>query len=363
MTLFKTLFVSNAIALVVCSLCADLQGQRFQFQMRRQVQAGGAMAGMFRNGVVVAHTPEQMEKMLVLRIEEIKDASNIDEKQTRKLSLAAKVVSKKVFQERNNPLLAPFGQSKKMDVGDSFSDEDSESNEDQRNSMEKKLKEIVVPVPISTALRHAIWKKSQQSILTDDQQSAVEQYDERRTKHTRDVAVEYRVWQLARQLRLRTDQIEAISEIVDRIEGDQLVEQMNQRQGLSMIILKAGGKESKPVEADDLKDVLDEPQLELFKSNSEGGRRFRRPSLQKGLSNEGSNSKFGVELKPGEMVVQRIASNSKAEKLGVQVGDIIDEVNDTPVDTLIQIKSALKKESETSITVIRDGKVIRLESQ
>ncbi len=365
---FKTLYFAIAIGLVSCLLLAsDLLAQQFQMQGQFQVQRAG-MGGLFGGDAETASSPDQMKNFLLLRIEEMQGVLSLDEKQTRQFGLAAKVVSKKVFEERNNPLLAPFGKAKALRTKESLSDEDTESAENQRNSMEKKLKELVLPVAVSTALNHKTWKKSRQSILTKQQQSDLEQHDQLRAKQVRDVAVKYRVWQLVEKLRLRQNQIEAISALVDRIEGDRLVSRLRQSGGDGMVIV-AGGDQPKSITAEDLEDILTPQQMELFKDRGKGSGRFQGLRGAFGLGKPGdasdSNSSLGVQLETGLLVVKNVNEHSKADRMGIRAGDRIDEVNDKPVDTLFQIRNALKSKSDgrVSVTVIRDGESIRLEAK
>ena len=61
--------------------------------------------------------------------------------------------------------------------------------------------------------------------------------------------------------------------------------------------------------------------------------------------------------------VRHIARRKKGfEKMGVKVGDIIDEVNRKPVDTLVQINRSLRSRNKVELKIVRDGESIKLDS-
>ena len=48
--------------------------------------------------------------------------------------------------------------------------------------------------------------------------------------------------------------------------------------------------------------------------------------------------------------------------MGVKVGDIIDEVNRKPVDTLVEINRSLRSRNKVELKIVRDGESIKLDS-
>lgn len=312
----------------------------------------------------IANSVDQMQALLELRVEEIDGIVELEDKQVGQLKLAAKVVAKRVFGQRQGAFLAPRGKTQ-SDGGDeeSFSDQDEESksNAEAGNNPLQRLRGGAL---VSTALDHKTWKSAVKSILTDQQQASLAAYSAQRSNRLRDVVVQYRTWEFVKSLRLHDDQIEPVAEIVDRIEGDELVKQLGRARGVT--IIAGGAKRPKVVAPDDLKDVLSTAQMQAFKNLRSRNRNPRAVQLMGRLNQVPGrtleNRGVGLDSKAARPTVETVASDSFFEKMGVKVGDIIDEVNGKPVDTLVQINRALRTSGKIALTIVRNGKSIQLDS-
>jgi len=69
-----------------------------------------------------------------------------------------------------------------------------------------------------------------------------------------------------------------------------------------------------------------------------------------------------IDLDAARPTVKNVAPDSQFEKMGVKVGDIIDEVNRKPVDTLVQINRSLRSRNKVELKIVRDGESIKLDS-
>lgn len=352
----STLVFCFAMSAITSSLHAQNFQARFGF--------GGAN-GMMDGTANATQTPDEMANLLRLRVDEMRVAADLNEKQVNRLTLIANVVAKKVFEEHNNPLLAPMGATRKRldEDRDSFSDEDTESK-DNRRSIERELAAFRIPVEFETALKHKTWKKAIGSVLNDEQERSWGDYVEARDKEVRKVAVQYKVLQLQEQLQLRKDQIQPVTEIVDRLVGDDLVEKLKSGQDDFMMMMP--GDEPKEIGVDDLKDVLSDAQAELFEQKQSAREDPFGAMGFPGRANRGTpKSTLGVRLSSDvEMKVGSVTRGSMAHDLGIKAGDIIDSVNGQPVDTRLQLRRALQKPGGVkTVTVLRDGSEIELEKQ
>ena len=78
------------------------------------------------------------------------------------------------------------------------------------------------------------------------------------------------------------------------------------------------------------------------------------------LKNRGID--LDLDLDAARPTVKNVAPDSQFEKMGVKVGNIIDEVNRKPVDTLVQINRSLRSRNKVELKIVRDGESIKLDS-
>ena len=266
-----------------------------------------------------ASSPKDMHDAMSLYTENLQYSLELSDLQISKLNLAAKLVSEKVFVREPETRRVPF---KKQELGkdnkDSFSDQDSESNAGKSKAPEKRLKPIK-PVAISAGLEHPTWVKALNSVLSDEQKTKLESLQERQRQAQRAAAIDFRVYGLLQTLRLRDDQIAAVTEIVDRVEGDELTDMLREG-GIKpgrVIIVDGGGYDStRSLTAGDLRDVLTEKQLNQFTKVVRGfrGRAGRRrssrtrPQLQPGVK---QMPKSDVKQKPKLEAKQKLDEKTK----------------------------------------------------
>ena len=262
-----------------------------------------------------ANSPKDMHDAMSLYAENLQYSLELNDQQISKLNLAAKLVSEKVFVREPETRRVPF---KKQELGkdnkDSFSDQDSESNAGKSKAPEKRLKPKK-PVAISAGLNHPTWVKALNSVLSDEQKTKLETLQEKQRLAQRAAAIEFRVYGLLQTLRLRDDQIAAVTEIVDRVEGDGLTDMLREG-GIKpgrVIIVDGGGFDSKrSLSAADLEDVLTEKQLNQFKKVVEGfrGRAGRRRSSRlRPMGQPGTKQMPKQKPKPGTK--QKLKSDAK----------------------------------------------------
>ena len=434
------------------NFCACLMAVVISFVVTPDTQAQMLSIQSLRGlgGIGTADSADHMQRLLELHIDEIDAVVDLADKQVSKLKLTAKNVSKKVFDEKRGLFRAPRGNT----LSDSSRDEESFSDQDDetktKEAARNPLKQVRGATVMSAALNHKTWKAAVNSILTEPQQTSLEEYTTKRNKRRRDVVVQYRTWEFVKRLPLRDDQIEPVAEIVDRIEGDDLVN----GNALSRRIQRP-----KMVSADDLKEILSEDQMKAFESSprrltvpqqkssdedtTKRNKRLRDVVVQYrtwkfvkslslrddqiepvaeivdriegdelvnklGKSGSGriflgrreiqNNKRVSADdlkeiLSEGQMkalkrllspyswplrtlenrgltlvpdaarpTVKNVAPDSQFDEMGVKVGDIIEKVNRLPVDTLDQINRRLQIRNRVEMNIVRDGESITLDS-
>ena len=343
-----------------------------QAQAQVQVQVGGAGGGGFGIGEPSANDVDELIEYFQVQIEDMQNTVSLDETQTGKLTLAAKAVSKKVFGERKKLFqFRGVGQPPKSDQAevDSLSDEDAEASENRNpnDSRRNNRNRIQGSVTFEKALNHKLWKKSLTAVMTTQQLEKLEQTKTTRRKKVREVAVSYRVMQLAEQLRLRQDQMKPLTEIVDRIEGDDLVKKLHAPSSSAIIV----GNQQPTIEPDDVREILSESQLSLFtkqngsEANPLGGI-GQMVNQAFGINSAAGKNTLGVQLdtESNGVVVKSVVADSIAATIGIMPGDTIDAINGDPIDSVFQFKQAVKKAGiEFQVTIIRDGETLQLEAK
>lgn len=330
--------------------------------------------GGFDNNSPSADSVEGLTDALKVYIEEMQHVASLDQSQVRKLTLAGKTVAKKLFAQRDQMkgrmpnLLRAFGKERELEPAkDSLSDEDAEASKAKPDVEEEEEEDpFLMPVYLNQLMEQELWKKSVAAVLTPQQSQKLKEAAAARTKAIREAAVAYRVLQIAERLRLRTDQIQPMSEVVDRVEGEQLIKQL---QAISPLGFSARNKGAR-INKEQVKDILTEAQMELFDGSKEGPRGLERVNklLDQllGVKRKAQKATLGVKLKSGGggLVVESVLPDSRAQEMGIQPDDVIDRVNDDPVDTVFQLTQAIKDAGDTfRITIIRNKKTLQLESK
>ena len=358
--------VLTAASLFVVSPCEALaQGAQMQVQMNAFFNGGGVLS---------TTTAEQMGLFLDLQIEKMQTTCDLSDGQSKKLRLAGKSVAKKLFSAEGMQLQfgGLFGRNKQQEKidEDSLSDEDAEpdAKDEDQGQLGQKFK-IKRPVSLDQVTKHSLWKKAVQSVLSEKQQTAWKQSEERQAKATRHLVVSYRTAELTQQLLLSPNQVPAVEEVVDRIEGNQLVRDFKTGQQKHVRIVRRN-KQRAQVSASDLKEVLTPLQMKVFKnpsspSTDSGIQALLGQAL--GMQPKNARSKatdMGIEFMDSGLKVKTVANNSPAASIGIQVGDVVDSVDGEPVDTELQFQAAIKRSKENpSITVLRNSTEVQLEQK
>ena len=332
--------------------------------------------GGFDNNSPAAESVEGLTGLLKVYIEEMQHVASLDQSQVRKLTLAGKTVAKKLFAQRDqmkgrvpNLLRGLRNKRQQEPAKDSLSDEDAEASKAKPDVDEEDEEEedpFLMPVSVNQLMEQELWKKSVAAVLTPQQSQKLKEAAAARTKAIREAAVAYRVLQIAERLRLHTDQIQPMSEVVDRVEGEQLIKQL---QALSPLRFSARNKGAR-ISKEQVQDILTEAQMELFDESEEDSRGFggvnKLMNQFLGVNPKAKKATLGVKLKSGGggLVVDSVLPDSRAEEMGIQPDDVIDSVNDDPVDTAFQLSQAIKDAGDTfRITIIRNKKTLQLESK
>lgn len=352
------------VATALFSTNVDAQGNA-NVQVKKNVKvqfAGGP--GMGLGGQMHAtEDPEKMAVFLQMRIEQMKAICGLDQSQVKKLTLGGKSAARKLFAKPQTMGFGGFGSNRQLDVQqDSLSDEDSEESGETTAAGEEQVAKFKMPTSLEEVVEQPLWKKVVKSVLTEEQKKRWSDYQTKQTEKIRKLVVNHRVAELERQLYLTPDQIEEVAKIVDRVEGDQLVEVFNS--GASDFIQIAMGNDEE-ISTEDLKNVLTETQIKVWESPGEmnGVNGMIGNLLGAAPLVPNSRPELGIEIEDG-LKVKSVKKDSQAEAMGVQVGDVIDSINEEPVDTRFQLRSAIRDaEKIESIDVVRDGEIVRLENK
>ena len=355
---------------VTCLLAASSSESLGQVKMN--VQMNAVAVGGNGAGKLSAATPERMSLLLDLLTEEMQSVCDLTDGQVKKLRLAGKSVSKKMFSAKGMQIqLGGLFNAKKQDGKvdeNSLSDEDTEpETEEQGDAKPGQNFSIKRQVSLTALTKHALWKKAIDSVLSQEQQETWSQSQTKRNDKVRDILVAHRVADLEQQLLLRPEQISAVRAVVDRVEGDQLVKDFKTA-GSNRLqqMLRQRNKKRTRISKSDLEDVLTSVQMEVWKAPSEEASSGVSGLIGKVLGvqpNAGNDTDMGLEFSSG-LKVKSVEKDSRAAALGVQVGDVIDSVDGEWVDTELQFRSAIKMSGKSpSVTVVRDDAEVRLENK
>ena len=313
--------------------------------------------------------PEQLASFLNMRIEQIDLICGLDDSQVKKLSLAGTSISNKLLARKKKRFFLGtlFNENPPEAVQeDSLSDEDAESD---GNDDAKDQNGQFAMVPTITKLTEIeadpVWEKAFATVLSDSQREAWSDFISQQKTQTRQRLIQKRVLELEHDLCLHPDQIKALSEVVDRVEGDGLVKQF--ALGKDQIAMHRQRRRTL-VSDEDLQAVLTDAQMKVWNNRNQ-------PSAQEAVMADVLGIDFGDDLKTpvklgvtfedaDSLKVKSVTPDSMAQSLGIEVGDIIDSFNDQPIDTQLQLKTVLNVPADVVVVeVIRDDKSIVLEKK
>lgn len=177
-------------------------------------------------------------------------------------------------------------------------------------------------------------------------------------------------------LLLTTAQRDALTKLVDQEQGDELVRQRKMNGGMggmgNVIVMIAGGQ-TKPLSVEKITEILSPVQLTEYKRQQDKLAQgplaqlpgMPRPKKKADATDNGTELGVGFsieETKEG-LVVRAVKEDSLASKASIKVGDVVDSINDAPVDTVVQLKRSLAKASESwRIKVRRQGELVELKA-
>ncbi len=321
--------------------------------------------------------PVELEAAMRIEVDTIRRVTGLTDAAAKKLEVAAmaalKLAIKKsqvVDDARNgNNLESPSGQP-----ATTLSDEDSE-RQNLANKTTPDQPVLAMPgLDIQKVKAEVIWTKTLASTLNREQLAKYEAYVAERLANRRLSAVETKVNELDDCLSFTADQRKRVTEMVDRKLGHLLVNQPRAGGafGGGQIIVFRGGQPPVELEADDLKPLLSDVQLAEFKRRQELGAqgplgamgRMLPPAIQAQLGlNPPAESSLGFTYAEKEQGIEilSVEEQSEAADVGLQVGDIIEEIGGTPIDTAVQMKRASNKRVRPlTLRVQRAGKSMDL---
>jgi hypothetical protein len=230
-------------------------------------------------------------------------------------------------------------------------------------------------IDIKTVKKQEPWKKVLAS-LDPEKVAAIEAFEKKRTKDLRDFRVASKVQELDDMLLLSASQRTELTGIVDRVLGDQLALQPRNNgifAGGAMVVVMAG-QGGKEIPKDELKKVLSEVQFAEYENmlnrQAQGPFNAAVPPAgfgknKKDNNDEPQSSSLGFTFKEKEsgLSVESVTPDSRADQAGLKAGDIIDAIDDKPIDNTVQLKRAIALNASKTLTmqVKREGTDLKLE--
>ena len=366
---------------IVAACCMSVASVHGQVQVRQQIQVRPNIAAPL--GGPFGGDPQEMEASMRIEVDTIRRVTGLAEAGVKKLEVAAIAAVRNAAKKAEEVKLAIpgfNGDKNTAPAGNTLSDEDAESSDkDARNDDAAGMAFPPMRVlDIKKVKEEAIWKKSLASVLSSEQIAKYESFLTDRTKRHRAAAIETKVNQLDAVLSFTPEQRTSITELVDRKIGDELAKIQMPAGGFgggAGIVVMMAGQPNTELSVDDLKPIVSEVQLAEYKRKQDvaaqgpfgalqrampaavNAQLGLEPSTQSGLGFSYSEKDQGIE-------VVSVEEGSMAFKLGLQVGDFVDEFQGTPIDTAIQLKRAIGKRGKEAVRmrVKRSGKVVDLEN-
>lgn len=316
---------------------------------------------IFQDGPDEASERHALLDMFDIEIEDIHRSIDLSDIQIRQLKLAAKAVANKAIANREIAMLPRGGVGREtLNLKGYFSDEDEENEGDVTDENDGLVQRVAMPINKTEVLESRLWKEAVLSVLNEQQKQVRLKQEEEFENRLRNAAIEYQLMQYAYKLRLAVEQYDQMREVVERVQGDELVDRLKRGNEIDEIFLQQDDLTN--ISEDDVVDFLTESQLNRLKSMQNPGSGLRlnvvpqrkKDSQELGVTLEGTRS----------LEVKKVRDGTIAQELGVLVGDTIDKINDKPIDSRRQLRQAVERTKKiTSITVIRDGETVSLESK
>ncbi len=328
---------------------------------------------------------ESLMSSMKIEIDAIRRIADLPENLVKKLNIAAIQAVDAAL--KNNPpqrlggrLAQPLPRAgEKLPKEGTLSDEDEEDKakkEDEPAANANLIPGMFTQIDIKTVKKQDPWKKVLAS-LDPEKVAAIDAFEKKRTQELRAFRVATKVQELDDILLLSEAQKSALTEIVERILGDHLAMQPRNNGimgGGGAMVLMIAGQVGKELPKDELKKVLSEVQFAEYESmlirQAQGPFNAAVPPAgfgknKKDKSEDLQNSALGFTFKEKEngLIVEMVTADSRADQAGLKSGDIIDGIDDKPVDNAIQLKRAIALNSTKSLTmnVKREGTDLKLE--
>lgn len=328
---------------------------------------------------------ESLMSSMKIEIDAIRRIADLPENLVKKLNIAAIQAVDAAL--KNNPpqrlggrLPQPLPRAgEKLPKEGTLSDEDEEDKakkEDEPAANANLIPGMFTQIDIKTVKKQDPWKKVLAS-LDPEKVAAIDAFEKKRTQELRAFRVATKVQELDDFLLLSESQKSALTEIVERVLGDHLAMQPRNNGimgGGGAMVLMIAGQVGKELPKDELKKVLSEVQFAEYESmlirQAQGPFNAAVPPAgfgknKKDKSEDLQNSSLGFTFKEKEngLIVEMVTPDSRADRAGLKTGDIIDGIDDKPVDNAIQLKRAIAFNSTKSLTmnVKREGTELKLE--
>lgn len=346
-------------------------------QQVNQVRVGGPLT--------IGVDDDQMELTMRMEIDAIQRVTGISDAAVKKLEVASKAAIQSLSKKQQAsfqgfPGLKP---AKPDSAATELSDEEAE----QKNKpADNPANNGPFPPPLNifasspeAVKKEEIWAKTLANVLNQEQSANYKKFLEARQAHVRRQAVRNYVEQMDTYLMLTDGQRESLTQIVDQKMGEDLAkQQVVNRAGMggAMVIMIAGAN-LKSLKSDDLSDVLSPVQLAEFKRQQDqviAGPLGALPGMpgvkpaKRGAKEQSekftSNLGFTAEEADGRLVIREVKPDSAAEQAGLRSGDLIDSLDDNPVDTLVQLKRALSKVGKKwEMQIRRNDQLIKVSNE
>ena len=366
---------SKLILIACCVAC-----QALAQPARAQVVQNAALNQLrIVGGGVFGSDEAGLEASMKLEVDAIRRVTGISDSAAKKLEIAAIAAVKNALKKGPDVTLnAERPVNPQQPKPDALSDEDAELNSQkpnpENNNAQRALALAGMRILNASAVRkELIWTKTLSSVLSDEQSSQYEAFLDDRKKRDRALLVQSLVSQMDAYLLLTEQQRTALIDLVDRVQGKELAAQMEQRAEIggigAMLVLRAG-QQTDALREDALKEILSPAQLAEHKRQK--ALAAQGPMAAMGMERPQAGKKdqvgfatgwgFNVVNDSDGLKIQSIEEGAAAEKAGLRIGDFVDSISETPVDSIIQLKRALIKiKTPFQIQVRRDGNTIQLE--
>ena len=327
---------------------------------------------------------KKFESQLEIRIDEMKRICELDEQQVRRLQTGAKgtvsrsmVEWKKQARALQDQMGGALGGFLPAPVGD---DEEEEDEEDAAPPVNAQVFTMMSQMMLGDIPpeRQKIWKNIVRKVLTEAQQTRLKESDDARRAFVRKMGVMNRVQELDKLLRFSPTQRDKMVAAVDRVLGQTLENEADQKLARTTIIY---GDEAR-LKSSDLKDILSATQLTAWKQSEAEANNPMAAAIQMGLGNRrrrpmqlpgatpGSaylGASFPVVAMGGaanQTTVHQVVPGGPADKAGLKAHDVLKKLDNTDIGAAMTFMTSLrsyKPGQKVKLVFERDGEEMTTE--